>query len=79
MLIKFSGCGDEGGKNVRLAIALGTKYQTLRSLYGVRSPFVVSDDRSPKIKERSHLSNSQPTKPTYSALYFDKKYAFKIP
>ena len=72
-------CGDEEGKNVRLAIALHTKYQTVRSFYQERSPFVFSDDRSPKMKERSHLSNSQPTKPTYSALYFDQKYAFKIP
>ncbi|XHL96143.1 MAG: hypothetical protein P7H58_27565 [Microcoleus anatoxicus] len=37
MLIQFSGCGDEEGKNVRLAIALGTKYQTLRSFYQERS------------------------------------------
>ncbi|WP_377476648.1 MAG: hypothetical protein P2A85_27550 [Microcoleus anatoxicus] len=35
------------------AIALHTKYQTLRSLYELRSPFLVSDERSPKMKDRS--------------------------
>ena len=76
--------------NTTPSIALHTKYQTLRSLYGVRSPFVVSDDRSPKMKdrspflfsdervpkmkERSALSNSQPTNPTYSALFMAINY-----
>ncbi|WP_341734002.1 hypothetical protein [Microcoleus sp. EPA2] len=45
MLIKFSGCGDEGGKKFILAIALDTKHQTVRSLYGVRSP-ITHQERS---------------------------------
>ena len=60
--------------NTTPSIALNTKYQTLRSLYGVRSPFVISDERVPKIKVRSPLSNSQPTNPTYSALFMAINY-----